>query len=91
MPAPAKHAITLQEIGNIYSITRQAAGQLVAKYGYPTVTVADSLFAEMLGGRASALRSRLCKPEVRMVYQKSLDSAPFRLAVRPPVTRRPKA
>jgi hypothetical protein len=80
---PSKHAITFSELASIYQITKQGAAWLVARHGYDAVCVPDLLFREMLGSRATPLRSRLACPEFRKTAQRYLHTAAFRCAIKP--------
>jgi hypothetical protein len=81
----------LSEISRIYQITKPGAAYLIKAHGFDAVTNPKWLLMKLLEGRSSALRTRLSNPEFLKQAQFAMDTAPFRMAVRPRPLRRPKS
>ena len=91
MSAPPRHQFSYAILGNAYAIHRQRAAQLVGEFGWNTVANPDALFNALLGRDACLLRWKLSDPNFRAAAAKSLATAAFRSAVRPPPLRKTKA
>jgi hypothetical protein len=91
MPAPPKHEFSYAVLGASYKIQRQRAAQLVGEFGWNTVANPDALFSALLGRDACLLRWKLSDPAFRAAAARALSTAPFRMAVRPRASRKPKS
>jgi hypothetical protein len=86
-----KRHTPLSEIARIYGLTKQGAAYLIKAHGFSAVTNPRWLLVQLLEGRSSPLRTRLSDPAFLAAAQHSMDTAPFRMAVRPRASRKPKS
>jgi hypothetical protein len=81
----------LSEISRIYEITKPGAAYLIKVHGFDAVTNPKWLLMKLLEGRSSPLRTRLSNPEFLKQAQFGMDTARFRMAVKPRAIRKPKS
>jgi hypothetical protein len=86
-----KRHTPLSEIARIYGLTKQGAAYLVSRHGYGATCNPCLLLWKLLQGRSCPLRVRLINPDFLSDAQHAMDTAPFRMAVRPRAIRKPKS
>jgi hypothetical protein len=85
----SKHrAIPLSELARIYRMSKQGISHLIEVHGYSAVISPRWLLVQLMEGRACPLRTRLSDPTFLSAAEHSMNTAPFRCAIKPRAIRK---